>query len=116
MWLKILLGFNELKEAIHKNIELKNKKLKSKVNNKEYHYGTLETLSLKDLRDKVKNSKAKRGKLKIRAIQADARALHLDKGNTNAASQFNLLEMVGANVTPDDGIERYEYDHTQGPK
>ena len=107
MWLKILLGFNELKEAIHKNIEL---------NNKEYHYGTLETLSLKDLRDKVKNSKAKRGKLKIRAIQADARALHLDKGNTNAASQFNLLEMVGANVTPDDGIERYEYDHTQGPK
>ena len=42
MYLKNLLGFQESKEAIHKNIELKNKKLKSKVNNKEYHFGTFD--------------------------------------------------------------------------
>ena len=41
MWLKNLLGFNESKEAIQNNITLKDGKLKSKVNNKEYHYGTL---------------------------------------------------------------------------
>jgi hypothetical protein len=31
------------------------------------------------------------------------------------ASQFNALEMVGPNVTPEDGVTRYQHDHTQGP-
>ena len=119
MWLKNLTGFQESKEAIHKNITLKENKLKSLVNGKEYHYGTLETPSLKELREQVQNSNSKKGKLKLQAIQADVKALHLDPNNANAlfqvASQFNLLEMVGANVTPEMGIERYEDDHTQGP-
>ena len=119
MWLKKLLGFQESKEAIHKNITLKDSKLKSLVNGKEYYYGKLETPSLKELRVRVKNSNAKKGKLKLQAISADVKNLHLNEENKNAlfqvASQFNLLEMVGANVTPEDGIEIYEDDHTQGP-
>jgi hypothetical protein len=31
------------------------------------------------------------------------------------ASQFNLLEMVSPSVTPEDGVTRYQDDHTQGP-
>ena len=31
------------------------------------------------------------------------------------ASQFNLLEMVSPGVTPEQGVTRYEQDHTQGP-
>src|SRR5215216_2373940 len=31
------------------------------------------------------------------------------------ASQFNLLEMVGPEITPMDGVTRYEGDRTQGP-
>jgi len=31
------------------------------------------------------------------------------------ASQFNLLEMTGPSVTPEDGVTRYAGDHTQGP-
>jgi hypothetical protein len=31
------------------------------------------------------------------------------------ASQFNLLEMVSPNITPEDGVTRYQHDHTQGP-
>jgi hypothetical protein len=31
------------------------------------------------------------------------------------ASQFNLLEMVSPTVTPEQGVTRYQYDHTQGP-
>ena len=31
------------------------------------------------------------------------------------ASQFNLLEMTGPSVTPEDGVTRYSHDHTQGP-
>jgi len=119
MWLKKLIGFDESIEAIYKNITLKNGKLKSSVNGKKYHYGELEIPSLKELRERVKNSKVKKGKLKLKAIQADVKDLHLDQNNANAlfqvASQFNLLEMVGADITPAMGIERYEDDHTQGP-
>lgn len=119
MWLKNLTSFKESKEATHQNITLKDKKLKSLANGKEYHYGTLETPSLKELREQVKKSNAKKGKLKLKAIQADVKDLHLDPNNANAlfqvASQFNLLEMVGPNVTPEMGIECYEDDYTQGP-
>jgi hypothetical protein len=31
------------------------------------------------------------------------------------ASQFNLLEMTGPDVRPEDGVTRYAYDRTQGP-
>ena len=31
------------------------------------------------------------------------------------ASQFNALEMVGPDYTPEDGATRYQHDHTQGP-
>ena len=31
------------------------------------------------------------------------------------ASQFNLLEMTGPEVSPEDGITRYQHDRTQGP-
>jgi len=119
MWLKNLIGFNESKEAIYKNITLKDGVLKSKVNNKSYHYGTLETPTLKELREEVAKSNSKKDKLKLQAIQADVKVLHLDKNNENAlfqvASQFNLLEMVRANVSPEEGIDIYEYDKTQGP-
>ena len=60
MWLKNLTGFQEQKEAIQKNITLKDGKLKSLVNGKEYYYGKLETPSLKELRVRVKNSNAKK--------------------------------------------------------
>ena len=53
MWLKNLIGFDESKEAIYKNIIVKNGILKSNVNNKSYHHGTLEIPSLKELREQV---------------------------------------------------------------
>jgi hypothetical protein len=31
------------------------------------------------------------------------------------SSQFNALEMVNYNVTPDEGITCYQHDNTQGP-
>jgi hypothetical protein len=31
------------------------------------------------------------------------------------ASQFNLLEMTGPDVTPEHGVTRYAFDRTQGP-
>ena len=50
---------------------------------------------------------------------ADVQALHIDPANAGAlfqvASQFNLLEMVSPGVSPEAGVDGYEYDHTQGP-
>ena len=59
------------------------------------------------------------GKLKVRNITDDASELHRDSQNAGsliqAASQFNLLEMVGPDVTPERGVTGYIYDRTQGP-
>lgn len=59
------------------------------------------------------------GPMALAEIVADVADLHADPANAGAvfqvASQFNLLEMVGPHVTPDDGIARYAHDHTQGP-
>ena len=45
--------------------------------------------------------------------------MHQSPGNAGAlfqvASQFNLLEMDGPTVTPEDGVTRYKDDPTQGP-
>jgi hypothetical protein len=41
--------------------------------------------------------------------------LYPDKRLNSLASQFNLLEMTGPSVTPEDGVTRYKDDPTQGP-
>ena len=55
----------------------------------------------------------------MRCVVGDVRALHRDPALAGAlfqvASQFNLLDMVGPNLTPEDGITRYGGDPTQGP-
>lgn len=55
----------------------------------------------------------------LREVVADVRDLHADAAHEAAvfqvASQFNLLEMSGPEVTPEMGIARYAQDHTQGP-
>lgn len=60
-----------------------------------------------------------KGKLKAQAISGDAHQLHQAPEYAGAlfqvASQFNLLEMVGPDVTPEQGVTRYQYDRTQGP-
>ena len=59
------------------------------------------------------------GRLKVSVVTGDVRQLHRSPENTGAlfqvASQFNLLEMVSPTVTPEQGVTRYQHDHTQGP-
>ena len=61
----------------------------------------------------------KLGRLSLREVIGDVTALHADESNAGGlfqvASQFNLLEMTGPDVTPEMGVGRYENDHTQGP-
>ena len=61
----------------------------------------------------------RKGTLRVSHVRGDVRDLHADPANRGAtfqvASQFNSLEMVGPTVRREDGISRYEHDHTQGP-
>lgn len=82
-------------------------------------FGRLETPKLSELRQRVANLKAKPNRSTIREVVGDVRKLHADPANAGAlfqvASQFNLLEMTGPNVTPERGVGIYENDPTQGP-
>ena len=118
---KNLFGFRETSpEVIKEHIELLDRKLHSRKNGRSYCIGQLTTPSLKELRLATnQNSILQQGKLKVQNIAADVRDLHCDPANAKAlfqvASQFNLLEMVNPNVSPEDGITRYAMDRTQGP-
>ena len=121
MWFEKLTGFREETPAqVRENLSVEEGAiLKSRVNGKEYIYGKLETLSLGELRERVNLEKSISGKISVSEVIADVQQLHADKANANSlfqvASQFNLLEMVSPNVTPEHGVDGYEYDRTQGP-
>ena len=106
-WFEDLMGFKELRyEETRANLEVVGSTLRSKVNNRSYTIGTLETPSLAELRDRaasIVDSLA--GTLRVSNVVGDVGRLHRDPANRHAlfqvASQFNLLEMTGPDVTPE---------------
>ena len=120
-WFEKLFGFFESSpDAVRENIELKENFLHSKVNGRSFNIGRLLTPSLGQLRSSVKkHSTQSKGKLKVQNIIGNVREFHCDLINANSlfqvASQFNLLEMVDPDVTPERGVTIYELDQTQGP-
>ncbi|OQX24664.1 MAG: hypothetical protein BWK80_19685 [Desulfobacteraceae bacterium IS3] len=120
MWFEALTGFREESpKQVRENMSVDGNLLKSHINGKEYVCGLLETPSLAELRYRVNHSKNNSGKISVREIIANVQQLHIDESNAGSlfqvASQFNLLEMVSPDVTPEYGVGRYEHDRTQGP-
>ncbi len=120
MWFKKITGFKERSpDYVRRNLEVNGNQLKSKVNGKSYQFGFLETPPLATLREQAPAVEKYQGKIKISEVVGDVQQMHVDPKNKNAlfqaASQFNLLEMVGPEVTPEEGIGIYEDDPTQGP-
>jgi len=112
MWFEQLTGFKEESpENVRKNIEVKGSKI--------FSYGKLHVPTLAELKKQNENIKEYNGEIQVTEIVTDVQELHSQVENSNAlfqaASQFNLLEMVSPYVTPEQGIDRYEYDYTQGP-
>ena len=120
-WFEALTGFHEADYlTTRSNLELHGEQLRSKANGRRFRIGRLETPTLADLR--VRGTpllSGLTGRLLVSAVSGEARAMHRDPAHSNAlfqvASQFNLLEMTGPNVTPEEGVTRYAHDHTQGP-
>ncbi len=120
MWFEELTGFRESSpKQVREHLRLEEETLISLVNGKSYRYGRLEIPSLAELRNQVGTEPGAPGRLSAREVVADVQALHLDDVNAGAlfqvASQFNLLEMVSPDVTPERGVGIYENDRTQGP-
>ncbi|MCU0536391.1 MAG: hypothetical protein MUD14_21090 [Hydrococcus sp. Prado102] len=120
MWFETLVGFpEESLQQVRENISVDGETLKSHVNGKVLLCGQLETPTLAELREQVYSSEHKFGKISVREVVANVQHLHANESNAGSlfqvASQFNLLEMVSPSVTPEDGVEIYERDRTQGP-
>lgn len=124
MWFKHLTGFTEQGAAqVRQMLGLENGVLTSRVNGKAFQVGHLVTPTLADLKAEaaaVMRSSAFNAKpISVQEVIADVQSLHADPKNAGAlfqvASQFNLLEMIHPDVTPDMGVTGYENDRTQGP-
>jgi len=123
-WFEKLMGFNEY-DHDHDMVKSllrvsSNGFLQSRANRKKYRCGVLDTPSVEGLRRVASTHYGPPGdRLKFEQIAADVTNLHRDPANAGAlfqvASQFNLLEMVSPDMTPECGLAIYENDHTQGP-
>lgn len=120
MWFEKLVGFKEVSwNNVRENLFVDGPNLVSKIDGRSFKYGSLEVPTLGELKNKCSGLNSVEGKINVREIVGDIQELHCSESNENAlfqaASQFNLLEMVGPEVTPERGVDGYERDYTQGP-
>jgi hypothetical protein len=117
-WFADITGFHETSyDATRRQLVVEGDELVSMVNGRRCGIGKLEVPTLGELRERVEVPTRERSI--VRCVSGDVRAMHADPELEGAlfqvASQFNLLEMTGPSVTPEDGVTRYSGDHTQGP-
>ena len=120
-WFERITGFKELGyEETKSALSVASGRLGSAHSNSTFLVGDLEMPSLSELRERTRGLVGKiGGELKVSSLQGDVRRLHNQPVNNHAlfqvASQFNLLEMIGPEVTPEAGVTGYQNDRTQGP-
>ncbi len=120
MWFEQLTGFKEETPIqVRNNLRIDGDSFVSKVNNKKFSFGSLQISTLEELKKISPPREIYKDKISVEEIVADVQELHCEIENTDAlfqaASQFNLLEMVGPHISPEQGVDRYENDYTQGP-
>lgn len=119
-WFERITGFTEGDYASTKaRLAVDGEFLVSKVNGNRHRIGQLEVVTLQTLRARRARARTKGARTSVHCLAGDARELHARQEFAGAtfqvASQFNLLEMVGPSITPEDGVTRYINDRTQGP-
>lgn len=119
-WFERLTGFRERSyEDTRARLAIEGRQLLSLKNGHRYGIGELELASLQSLRDRVLESEGLPGRLTVRNVEGNVAAMHGMPEYAGAlfqvASQFNLLEAPSEKVTPEQGVTRYQDDHTEGP-
>ncbi|WP_020529271.1 hypothetical protein [Flexithrix dorotheae] len=120
MWFERLTGFSEINPTqVRENLEVRDNTLVSRINSKEYIFGKLDVLSLAELKNRSRPLGEYDSALQVLEVVGNIQTFHKKKSNNGAffqaASQFNLLEMVSPHVNPEEGVSIYEHDYTQGP-
>jgi hypothetical protein len=119
-WFERITGFPETTaETIRSRLAVEGDQLVSRVNGSRHGIGRLRLCSLNQLRELARALPAAGQRTRLSTLAGDVRALHRQPENAGAlfqvASQFNLLEMVSPEVSPEHGVTRYAHDMTQGP-
>jgi hypothetical protein len=119
-WFQRITGFREDSyEGTRQRLAVDGEYLVSRVDGSRHRVGRFETVSLGELRARVGEAVTSGPRCTVRSVVGDSRAMHADAAHRGAtfqvASQFNALEMVGPDVTPEHGVTRYVHDPTQGP-
>lgn len=130
MWFEQLTGFRETPHAVQRMLQLDGTIIHSHANGRQLVCGEFEALSLWELKQRLEalptptlapaqTSAGTTARLQFSEKVADAQKLHQDPANAGAlfqvASQFNALEMISPDISPEHGISGYQYDRTQGP-
>lgn len=120
MWFEALTGFREENpDQVRSNLTIRGDRMVSAANQRSMVWGRLEVPTLGELRERARAAGLRAGRIRVAEVTGDVQDLHRDPANSGAlfqvASQFNLLEMVSPSVTPEQGVDRYADDHTQGP-
>lgn len=118
-WFEKITGFQETTyDDTRHRLTIQDGKLIGR-GGKAWSVGQVETPTLAELRQRAAPRLVGRGRTRVSCMTADVRELHAHDDSKGAlfqvASQFNLLEMVGPDVTPEHGVTRYQSDATQGP-
>ena len=119
-WFEELTGFREGGyEETRARLAVEGARLRSLVTGESHGIGELELVSLRELRDRARCRSARCGRLRVEIVTGDVGRMHRLSAHAGAlfqvASQFNLLEMVSPEVTPEQGVTGYQDDRTQGP-
>ena len=119
-WFERLTGFKELDYAgTQSRLRVEGGLLRSHAHDCAHAVGDFELLSLDTLRQRVRDLQPVAGHLRVSDVKGDVRQMHRMPEHAGAlfqmASQFNLLDMVSPEVTPEQGVARYASDLTQGP-
>ncbi|MGF3026631.1 hypothetical protein ACQVP2_27900 [Methylobacterium aquaticum] len=118
-WFERLTGFREIGYSeTQARLRVIDGRLVREGTDESYATGTLTLPSLAELRVAAVGVQ-RPGRLRLSIVEGDVRAMHRLPENQGAlfqvASQFNMLEMVGPGITPEEGVTGYAHDRTQGP-
>jgi hypothetical protein len=118
-WFARITGFPEGSYAeMQARLRVENGRLVPEGGGLGHAVGEFELISLDTLRARASGLTVP-GQLSLGIVEGDVRRMHIELENAGAvfqvASQFNVLEMIGPDVTPEHGVTGYVHDRTQGP-
>ena len=119
-WFERITGFTESTYAeTRARLSVDGDQLINHQTGRRFSMGRFEVISLAALRDRVGALPTAYAPTSLEPLHGDIRDLHLAPEQRGAliqvASQFNLLEMMSPNVSPEHGVTCYAQDPTQGP-